>query len=118
MKQPPQHSWMEPGWSSSDPQPRPYGWAYDEDQGDHHVRQFRKDRQRDAALDRETVAMQVARYAAASFESTSALPRDMGDLRNMPEPMLRRVMLDYYSQDPKLRHRAIDMFAAVGEWRR
>lgn len=71
MKQPPQHSWMEPGWSSSDPQPRPYGWAYDEDQGDHHVRQFRKDRQRDAALDRETVAMQVARYAAASFESTS-----------------------------------------------
>lgn len=121
MKKPEQHSWMEPDWSSSDPQPRPYGWAYGEDQGDHHVR---KHRQMEAALNQKILAMQAARYAA-SFESTSALPRDMGALQNMPDPMLRRVMLDYYSQDPKLRHRAIDMFAAVGEgvfrgvgWRR
>ncbi len=94
MKQPPQHSWMEPGWSSSDPQPRPYGWAYGEDQGDHHVRQFRKDRQRDAALDSDTAVMHLA----------------MG-LRNWSVPMLQGILEDQ-AKDRAARRRVEAMLAA------
>lgn len=95
MKQPPQYSWMEADLAPTTPAWRPYIWAYGEDQGDHHVKQFRQDRARDAGI-----------LACAAFESSRALP-SRAAIANMSVPVLSEILKSQL--DERSRRREIAM---------